>query len=179
MQNLRQNQYLRRSLFSALVKLVIVPAIALLLFSSCLNEPNYFKFTFTDELNPKGLLPEYYEINSNGKLVVLTNRFNESDERYNQTFFIELSKQQLDTALNLIQSVKRISNLHTDSLDKYLCRYDKISDKRRSSETTLIQYNSVQMSNLKEYCNKLLTTNKRYNLNHSYYFNTDEFCSGN
>lgn len=147
-------------------------------FFSC-GQKDYFKFTYTDELNPIGILPEHYEISSNGKLVVLTNRFNENDEIYNRSYFIELTKQQLDTAFNIIQNIKNITPIsqYNDSV-RYTCRFDKYIGNNRISSLILAGENVSAITNLSEFISQKLITNKRYEIDHSYYFNTSEFCIG-
>jgi hypothetical protein len=58
------------------------------------------------------LLPELIEVNCDGTLVILTNRFNEGDEIYQHTYFIELNEQQIDSVNSFI------SELTFDSINK-------------------------------------------------------------
>jgi hypothetical protein len=141
------------------------------------TDANYFKLTFTDQANPIGLLPECIEVGSNGKLVILTNRFNDGDEIYQKSYFIELHKQQLDSIKMLIENLQILVNTtNYDAAFNYKVRLDLMPNNKRESHIYMARNNDNQFKELIEYCKSLPEKNKRYTLKHSYYFNTDEIC---
>lgn len=151
----------------------------LLIITSCNLQPdnNYFKLTFTDQANPVGLLPECIEVGSDGKLVILTNRFNEGTEIYQKTYFIELHKHQLDSVKMLIEALHTpVNQLNYDTTFNYKVRLDCMAYNKRESHIYMAKTNDPQFTTLIDYCKNLPERNHRYALKHSYYFNTDEIC---
>lgn len=147
--------------------------------TSCITktDTNCFKLTFTDQANPVGLLPECIEVGSNGKLVILTNRFNDGDEIYQKTFFIELHKQQLDSIKLLLTNLSELSNVEVfDTSYNYKIKFDTFENGIQKSHLYLASSMDLTFGELINYCKGLPEKNKRYALKHSYYFSTDEIC---
>ncbi len=158
-------------------KLLIVGVTLLFFGCNSTSTDKYFKLTLTDQPNPVGLLPECIEVSSNGQLVILTNRFNEGDEIYQRTYFIELNKQQLDsvkTLMNFLQAVKPLEK--ADSTLNYKVKLDVFENSKRKSELFILSDSDVKFSELVNYCKALSDNNKRYSMKQSYYFNTEEIC---
>lgn len=140
-------------------------------------DTNYFKLTLTDEPNPTGLLPECMEVSSDGKMVILTNRFNEGNEIYQQTHFIELNKQQLDSVKMLMRKLGTFKNSNPhDGAFSYKIKLDAFKNKQRKSQLFLASNADNASTTLFNYCKSLPEYNKLYALKHSHYFNTDEIC---
>jgi len=161
------------------MKYILILSCIFYLLTSCNSQSDdiYFKLTLTDQANPIGLLPECIEVGSDGKLVILTNRFNEGKEIYQRTYFIELNKHQLDSIKILMAYLPKIGNIQNyDTSFHYKIKLDKVENKQRTSHIYMASTSDINTSKLINYCKSLPDQNHRYKVKHSYYFNTDEIC---
>jgi hypothetical protein len=165
---------------------VIALAIITSLNSACSFDNNktieQFSIVISDELSPKGLLPECMELNSQGKLIFRTSRFNKDGVLYQKNFFIELNKKQVDSVNLLLESLTELylTPMNKNDLDTvvYKVNIDWMIQGQRSNHLLIGSQFTPPLNQLIAYCQKLPEINHHYKLKESHYFNTDEICSG-
>jgi|GEM_PF-6627790 hypothetical protein len=146
------------------------------------NPIEQFSIAITDELRPKGLLPECMELNSQGKLIYRTSRFNTDGVLYQKNFFIELNKKQADSVNFLLESINNLNLTQMSKRDSdtvvYKVNIDWMIQGQRSNHMLIGSQFAPPLNQLIAYCQKLPEINHHYKLKESHYFNTDEICSG-
>jgi len=145
------------------------------------NQLQYFTFTVSDELKPEHVLPEKYEVTGDGKLVILTNQFNKGKFIYQQTYFVELSRGQMDSVRNYVSQLTDddlVSNpQNTNDSVIYKIKLDLLRDNNHRESFMLIGSRfSDPISELMSYCKTIPERDHLFSLKESYYFNTDEIC---
>jgi hypothetical protein len=146
------------------------------------SEQSSFSLCITDALKPKGLLPESLELNSQGKLIMLTNRFNADETLYQKNFFIELSHQQMDSVYKMLQelspqALSQMETLENDSVIYKIALSQVVNKQRQSFHLVGSQFTPALMK-LIAYSYKLPEYKHHFKLKESHYFSTVELCTG-
>lgn len=157
------------------------PAFSILIafvFFGCTSKTNdYFKITFTDQPNSNNTMAEYIEVSSQGKLVVVSNRFNKNKELYQTQHFVELSQQQSDSLRTFIEKLNfnNISLIPEET--QYHLSLMTFDEDRQQLNYFWIKNTDKTFLDLIHYCQQIPTYSKLYDMDGSYYFNTTELCS--
>jgi hypothetical protein len=153
--------------------------------SGChLSESPFQQYTISisDELSPAGLLPERVEINSEGKLIMLTNRFNDDETIYQKNFFLELNPSQQDTIYHWLKSLTHedLSNMKTVPGDSviYKINIGWIKNNQRYNFFLIGNRFSPGIHQIINFSRQAPTYSHRFKLKESHYFSTAEFCIG-
>lgn len=156
----------------------------LLIFTGCSHkksdEITQFKITISDELRPRYSMPELVEVNEKGRLVILTNRFNTDKLKAQKHVFSELNHQQLDTIQKAIMAMDKSDFTHiafneTDTAT-YKLKISFLTPTKRITKVLVGNDFSTETHQLINYIYQLPERLKRYDLNQSYHFSTDEIC---
>jgi hypothetical protein len=165
--------------------LTLLGVLGLLLMPGCrLSESPFqqYSISISDELSPAGLLPERVEIYSEGKLIMLTNRFNDDKTIYQKNFFLELNPSQQDTIKHWLNSLDHedLSNMKTEPGDSviYKINIGWIKENQRSNYFLVGNRFSPAIHQIINYSRQAPTYSHRFELNESHYFSTAEFCLG-
>ncbi|PKP10038.1 MAG: hypothetical protein CVU09_09030 [Bacteroidetes bacterium HGW-Bacteroidetes-4] len=141
-----------------------------------------YNISISDELSPAGLLPERVEINSEGKLIMLTNRFNDDNTIYQKNFFLELNPSQQDTIIHWLTSLTHedLSNMQTVPGDSviYKINIGWIKNKQHNNFFLIGNRFSPGIHQIINFSRQAPTYSHRFKLKESHYFSTAEFCIG-
>jgi hypothetical protein len=170
----------------ASVRLYLLAMIPLILNPACSNRKNkaldQYTITITDELHPAGLLPECMDLNSEGKLIFRSSRFNDDGTLYQKNFFIELNHKQSDSIQQLLELLINtdLTPMPKNEFDSvvYKVNIDWMLQGQRSTHLLIGSRFPAPLNQLISYCQKLPDVNHHYKLKESHYFSTDEICSG-
>lgn len=165
--------------------LTLLGVLVTLLMQGCQSSDSPFQqysISISDEPSPAGLLPERVEITSEGKLIMLTNRFNDDETIYQKNFFLELNPAQKDTLSHWLNSLKYedLTHMKTVPADSviYKINIGWIKENQRHNYFLVGSRFSPTIHQLINYSIQVPTYSHRFKLNESHYFSTAEFCIG-
>lgn len=141
-----------------------------------------FSVTITDEIAPRGLLPESFEITSQGQLIMLTNRYNDDKTLYQKNFFVELSKAQRDSVYQLLSQLTpndlALMKTQPDDSVIYKITINWVKDQQRQRIHLTGNLFAPELMELIAYGKKLPDYTHHFKMKEAHYFNTCELCLG-